>query len=78
MISVDVCLLSSDCPYKEEREIKGKLKVRYKCCTWLDNCNQKRSTTMKGIVHDWLQSKSEHKILNLAKKFRNPISRTNS
>lgn len=76
--SVDVCLLKTYCYYKRKRVTKGKIKIEYRCCTFPDNCNQKRRTTIKKITLDYRKSKNKHTISNLIKRFKDTISEPSS
>ena len=76
--SVDVCLLKIYCYYKRKRRTTGKIEIEYRCCTSPDNCNQKRRTTIKQIVLNYLKSKKNHTISNLIKRVKDTISKPSS
>ena len=76
--SIDVCLLKTYCYYKRKPVAKGKIKIGYRSCTFPDNCNQKRRTTMHKIIRDYLKSKNNHKISNLIKRVKDTISKPSS
>lgn len=73
--SVDVCLLKSSCSSQSKRkgETNGKYKVKYRYCIFPNNCNQKRRTTKKQIILDYLKSKNDNKVSRLIKKLKKAI-----
>jgi hypothetical protein len=76
--SVDVCLLKTYCYYKRKRVAKENIKIEFRCCTFPDNCNQKRRATMKKITLDYLKSKNNHTISSLMKRVKDTISKPSS
>jgi hypothetical protein len=75
---VDICLFKPNCHYKRKRATEGKNKAEFRYCTFPDTCNQKRRTTIKQIVLDYLKSKNNHPISNLIKRVKDAISNHNS
>jgi len=73
--SVNICLLKSACSVGSKRrgQTHGKYKVKYKYCISLGSCSQKRRTTKKQIVKDFLESQNNHKISGAINKFKKAI-----